>query len=216
MITAELGLITPIWNTGNEIYLVKTRWVTPTNLGLLWAQSGMFLLHIHIDNCPARFCVYLQMCPFINSLFFALTTNSELFSHWFKSAVIPGHTKPPNTQELASYSQKSWRLCFIFPCYRNKHRANLLHQRGPVLTCLSGGLLIFHKWFACFQPVLRVKYLQLSHELNIYEKHTCHWKNTGRVSRSVVRLVRGLLPVFVKEVSFFAMLVRLFPPAPAW
>lgn len=128
-------------------------WDTPTSLSLLWEQNRMFLLNIYTDNCPARF-YNLQMYPFL-VYFFPLAANSELFSYWLKSAVIPGHTKSPNTQELSFYLQKSWRLCFIFPAIRINTEPIFCISRGPILTCLSEGLLIFHNWFACFHPRAR-------------------------------------------------------------
>lgn len=170
-------------------------------------------------NCPARFlCVFINVPFYQQFIIFFLTANSELFYWWFKSTVVPNHTKTPNTQELSSYSQRRWCLCFIFPCYQNKQRANLLHRQSPILTCLSEGLLIFHNWFACFHPVLRDKYLLLSLKSNIYEKHTYHWKTTGWVSCSVIRIVWGPLLVFVKEVSawFICHVGEAFPPALAW
>ena len=157
------------------------------------------------------------MCPFINCFFFLLTVNCSPID--LSQLLFPAIQKPL-ILELSSYSQKILRLCFIFPCYQNKHTANLSHRRGPILTCLSGGLLIFHNWFACFHPVLGDKYLQLSHRSNIYEKHTCHWKNTGRVSRSVITAdwCKDFYSVFVKEVTVWLLchVGKLFPPALGW
>lgn len=56
---------------------------------------------------------------------------------------------------------------------------NLFHSRGRILTCLFESVLIFHKGVPCFH---------LLHHGSCYlrgkifmKKHTCHWKNKGRV-----------------------------------
>lgn len=131
--------------------------------------------------------MYILKCALLLIVyFFSLLQTVNCSPIDLSQLLFPAIQKPLIHWNCLPIHKKSLRLCFIFPCYQNKHTANLLHQRGPILTCLSEGLLIFHNWFACFHPVLGDKYLQLSHKSNIYEKHTCHWKNTGRVSRSVI------------------------------
>ena len=144
---------------------------------------------MNIYTVPLGCHVYLQMWPYIYSWFVLLTANSGLFSCWFKSAVFTGHTKPP-IQELSSFTQEGSCLCFIFSCYQNKHRANLLHQGGPIVTCLSLGLLIYNNWFAWFHPVLWNNYLQLSKKSNIYKK-TTHAIEKIRAKSPALLLVWG-------------------------
>lgn len=91
------------------------------------------------------------MFLFINSLF---SNENGYFPIIFSQLPLTRR----NCLQKVSVCALSFRVCRIF-------------------SRLSEGLLIFHNWFACFHCVLQDKYVQLSHKSNIYEKHTCHWKN---------------------------------------
>lgn len=192
-------------------------WDTPTSLSLLWEQNRMFLLNIYTDNCPARF-YNLQMYPFL-VYFFPLAANSELFSYWLKSAVIPGHTKSPNTQELSSYSQKKLAFVLYLSCYQNKHRANLLHQSRSHSHMFVWGFINISQLVCMFPSSCSETNIcsYLTNQILMKNTHAIE-KIQGRVSSSAVRLVWRLLPVFMKEVSawFLCLVGKPFPPAPAW
>lgn len=96
------------------------------------------------------FYFFLKICIFIINHYSSLIANTELFSNVW-DLLFPAIQKALIHRNCLF--TKSYRLVCIFLCYQNKHRANILHQRGPIPTCLSEGLLIFNNWFGCFHPV---------------------------------------------------------------
>lgn len=161
-------------------------WVTPTNPSLLGCFYLTYIHNIYIGMWPARVVILLIV-------YFFSTVNSELFTCWFKSAAIPGHTKTSYTQELSSYSQK--KLLFVLYLFVLSDSTQSQSFASAIFTSVSEGLLIFHSWFVCIHPILRDKYWQL-YLSNVYEKYTCHWNKTGRVSWSGIRTAWGLPVIF--------------------